>query len=166
MSKNTPVLPSISRQCGACKHGEMTLVTANVGLYEEEQTFECEQCGARIQLPSAGSIGLYLWTWIMISSFVFWLFIWEDPYAGWVVHTVVGVGIGIGGFVGISNLVLHIRNPLVPLKTECQSKTAPPKLPSKIFNLGFFKTPIIVALAIVVFLGAAALIGYVKDYVL
>lgn len=148
----------------------MLLVKSRSGLYEEEQIFECVACGARIELPSAGSIGLYLWVWAIVSAFIIWLFLWDAPYAGWITYCVVGLGVGLGGFVGLSNLMTHIENPLIVLPTKTPikilTKPAGKTLFSHVLNLGLVKTPLVVGGAIVVFLAGAALIGYVKDYVL
>lgn len=164
---STHGLPLIIRKCRKCTDGQMHITAVRQSGPEQIQTFECQNCDARLEMTSAGYIGLQFWAWLLVSAFVIWLFLIDDAYASTITYIVVLSFVALGGYWSLADIVTHFRHPLIESKNAMRpSGQAPPSFIAKMLNLGFVKTPLIFLCAVIAFLGLAALVGYIKDYVL
>ncbi len=137
---------------------------------EQIQSFECQTCSARLDMSSAGYIGLQFWAWLLVSAFIIWLFLINERYASTTAHVVVLGFVALGGYWSLGDTWKLYRHPLIRDKGATDDLNSPggtsPLFVTKLLNLGFFKTPLLFLFAGAAFLGLAALVGYIKDYVL
>lgn len=163
-------LPLLIRKCRKCTDGQMHITAVRQSGAEQTQTFECQNCDARLEIASAGYIGLQFWVWLIVSVFLIWLFLIDDLYTSTTTYVVVLGFVALGGYWSLEGVLAHFRHPLINGRDATTqprpSGQAPPSFIAKVLNLGFVKTPLIFLCAAVAFLGLAALVGYIKDYVL
>jgi len=167
---NAQGLPLHIRKCRSCVDGQMHITAVKQSGAEQIQSFECQTCDARLNLSSAGYIGLQFWAWLLVSAFIIWLFLINEAYVSITTYVVVLGFVALGGYWSLGDTLKLYRHPLIDDKSapahSPPSSETPPSLIAKLLNLGFFKTPLLFILAAAVFLGLAALVGYIKDYVL
>lgn len=169
-TKNAQALPLLIRRCRKCVGGQMRITAVRQSGAEKIQTFECQTCDARLEMSSAGYIGLQFWAWLLFSGFVIWLFLIDESYASTTTHVVVLGFVAFGGIWCLGDTVKLYQHPLIENKGTAAdprwSGETHPSFIAKLLNLGFFKTPLIFILGAAAFLSLAALAGYIKDYVL
>ncbi len=169
-TNNANNLPSLIRKCRDCANGEMHLTAMQLNMGEQTQLFECQSCGTKLQMPSAGFIGLQFWVWLIVSWFLIWIFLIDTIYVSPTTYVFVLGFVAAGACWCLGDVIRHFYHPLIKVQNSIQP-SHPTNRPSrsfivKILNMGFFTTPLAVLGIAIAILGLAALAGYINDYVL
>lgn len=108
-------------------------------------------------MPPERFIGAYFVVWLIISAALICLFLVSDPYAGWISYLLVGGFVAIGGYSVVGDFRKNQPHPILDLNASQDTS-----LPTRFWDQGMFKTPLIAVAMIALVLLVAALIGYVN----
>lgn len=140
-----------------------------------EDHYDCPACDYSIALPQPGMVGLQILFWILGSLIFSWFWVFDNRYAdafdyGFVIFIWL-----IGAFSCLPDALQLRRHyasgfditDATAQATAHDSETDFSQTTSGFFSkFGILLAPIVAVLGIIGILAVAALIGYVKDYVL
>ncbi len=134
-----------------------------------DRTYQCNKCDTKIEIAAAGYVCLSICVWLIVSTGLIWTFLIKDPYPDMFSYGIIGLVVVVGGLVNLMDLIKHLTHPLVDTAAagETASQAAPPRpFVSRVMDLGFFTTPLVVLVAAMAVLCIAGFIGSITDYVL
>lgn len=165
----------LTRHCTSCDADNMVATKRRWTGFGYEDDYECPACDYKIALPQAGMVGLQILVVIFGSFILTWFWVIDNNYADMLDYGFVIFIWLIGAFSCLPD-ALRLRSHRATgfgAADEAildQAESNPPSLSQTISyffsKFGGVVTPIIAVLGVIAILALAALIGYVKDYVL
>lgn len=162
-------MPKI-RKCMQCGEDELRPVTRSLQIYNSVIRHECRNCGEKVSVTPTASIGILITVGLLALGF--WYFILFGRNNFYDLYTVIAFGVAVAAFlfVTIPPILVHVMNPIartqkleelnIELTNGEQHIAKRPIL--WLERLGMVAGLLTPLIFIAVFLGAAALIGYVN----
>lgn len=165
----------LTRHCTSCGGDNMVAIKRRWTGFGYEDDYDCPACEYQVALPQSGVVGLQILFWI-VGSFIFsWFWVIDNNYADMFDYGFVIFIWLIGAFSCLPDafqLRSHRATGFGPTDDTFQGSVMPsssaiaPTTSNFFSKFGAILAPVVVVLGIVAILAVAALIGYVKDYVL
>lgn len=165
----------LTRRCTSCGDEHMVAVKRRWTGFGYEDDYECPSCSYKVALTQPGLVGLQILVWILGSSIFSWFWVIGNRFADFFDYGFVVFIWLIGAFSCLPEawqLRVHRATGFIPTATSLdETETTNPsnfsQATSRVFSrFGALLMPVIAILGIIGILAIAALIGYVKDYVL
>lgn len=162
-------MPKI-RKCMQCGEDRLYPVSRSLQIYNSVIQHECEGCGEKVSVTPAASIGILITVGLL--ALAFWYFILFGRNSFYDLYTIIAFGVAVAAFlfVTIPPILVHVMNPIAKgINTEEPNIeiTSGEKHIAKrpilwLERLGMIAGMLTPLIFIAIFLGIAALIGYVN----